>query len=108
MKKSTNLKFSKKLLRGIGLIARYKGVKTSDLTKLVNNKITAFIDMEKSHAMKQLEGQWIIDKITDSQFKKITRMDIPIYLRREKSLYKHNTQQYKENARKALLMNIKI
>lgn len=103
MKKKNVLKLSENALRDIELIAKYKGLKSSKLMKTLEHNFDTFIQEKRYRMGNLLETQWILNMITDSEFKSLTGEDIPIPLIREKIL--HNTEKYKENARKALLMN---
>ena len=112
MKKISDLRFSKRILKDIEIIAKFKGVKTSQLVshlvKGIDSNLNEYVKNKKRFITEQLEGQWIFDKMSDSEFKRIMGMDIPKSLRQEKMLHKHDAEFYKEYARKALLMNIQI
>ena len=105
MKSQASLRFSKSTIKDMEIIAKYHGIKTSDWLRRLDNNFSNFVKRKKTSVIRQLEGMWILDKITDSDFKRLTRMDIPKQLLGEKISYKRDSKLYKENARKALLMN---
>lgn len=104
MKKEPTIKFSKEALKDLKIIAIHNGMKPSDLTKNIEMNFQILIQRKKSMVLKELESLWFFDKITTSDFKRrgggMSKSKIV-----EKLDFKKESETYKENAKKALLMN---
>ena len=105
MRKSKSIKFSKRIIEDMEIIAKHKHVKLSDWIKWLEYNFDAYIAIKKSKAIKYFEGKFILGKISNIEYKKITGYYAPKYLLREKETFQKDSEKYKENARNALLMN---
>jgi len=108
MKRGQCLKFSKDMVKDMGLIAKYEGFKLSDWVQRINCNFDHFVQRKKATVIKHIEGQYVIGKMTNSEYMKIMGTEVPKSLVQERELHKKEAEMYKEHARKALLMNIKI
>ena len=106
MKKEPIIKFSKEVLKDLKIIAMHHGMKTSDLTKNIETNFNILIQRKKSMIIKELESLWFFDKITTSEFKRLGGE--PKAKIQEKISFKRDSETYKENAKKALLMKLDI
>ena len=107
MKKAHVLISSKEILQDMEFIAKHEKIKLSEWIGHINYNFNVYIQIEKNKIIKEIEGKWMLDKITSEEFKRITGKYPSKTLRREKELWKKYREQYKDNARDALLMNIK-
>ena len=106
MKKELPLNFSKEILKDMTLIADYKGIKLSDWIKRLNVNFEISIQKKKAFTIKKLEGLWVLGKMTDSEFKRITGKPISKAMLEERAMLQDNS--YRENARKALMINLEV
>ena len=106
MKRAQSVAFSKEVLKDIGIITSQEDIKTSEWVKNFKFNFVSYIALKRASAMKKIEGKWILNRITSEEFKNLSGRYPSRSLRREKELHYKNSEKYKENARKALVMNI--
>ncbi|MBI2559042.1 hypothetical protein HYW20_07010 [Candidatus Woesearchaeota archaeon] len=108
MKRGQCLKFSGDMVKDMSLIAKYEGFKLSDWLQRINSNFDHYVQKKKATVINHIEGQYVIGKMTDSEYRKIMSSKVPKSLIQERVLHKKEAEIYRENARKALLMNIKV
>ena len=97
--------FPEDLLKDIKLIKEYGGFIDSDWYNGMSLKVSTFISMKKEDVIKHIQGDWLLWKISDSEYRELTGKEVSKALRQERLNLHQDSESYKKNARKALLMS---
>ena len=97
---------SEEFLKDIELINKYGGFTESEWLEGFYLKTSTLVKRKKALVTKYIEGDWLLGKITDLEYMELTRKKVSKALKQERFTMWQNSDLYKENARKALLMNI--
>jgi hypothetical protein len=100
-----HITFSKEILKDIEVIAKYRGMKASAFTKVLENVLVPAIQKRRDFIVAEAEGQWVMGKISDTQLHKFTGKVVPQSLKDRKKAYIHNSVAYKGFAKKALVVD---
>jgi len=99
-------KHSEEFLKDIELISKYGGFTQAEWLNGFYLRTFTFVKNKKALVMKYIDGDWLIGRITDAEYRELTGKEISKELKQERVTMWQNEDLYKENARKALMMSI--
>ena len=106
VKTKKSIKLSKSTLKDISIIANYQGIEPSKLTAEIlfafESSMNAHIQKEKKEVMDTLMSFYIVGRISDAEFKRITGKDAPKSLVAEREQRKVDSVRYMKNTKEAL------
>ena len=94
---------SEEFLRDIEIINKYGGFTESEWLDGFYLKTSTFVKKKKSRVLKFIDGDWILGKISDSEYIELTGHQVSDALYRERLSFQADSERYRGNARKALL-----
>ena len=99
-------KHSEEFLKDIKIINKYGGFTEDEWLKGFYLKTSSFVKRKKTLVMKYIDGDWLLGRITDSEYRELTGKEVSKALKQERFTMLQNSELYKENSRKALMMGI--
>ena len=98
-------KNSEQFLKDIKLIDQYGGFTEAEWLDGFYLKTSSFVKRKKALVIKYIEGEWLLGKITDLEYRELTGKEVSKALKQERFTMWQNSELYKENARKAIMIN---
>ena len=95
---------SEEFIKDIRLINQYGGFTEDEWLKAFYLQTSTFVKRKKAQVMRYIQGDWILGRITDSEYRELTGKEISKELKQERATMWQNEELYKENARKALMI----